>query len=624
MYAYEPAGTSGVRALRRQIRGRGSSASPDVLGPVTALRELDAVCDGMLSGRSGPNHANRASLVEDLQHSLNQLGPLTRQAAHESLGNFQSELGRLKMRLDTPSGARVLKLQIGELLARLDVPEVVAAAWRDTVRTFLDDDTTAETCELRVAQLTELAEHRGVDYAAWSQNAEMVLGDHAPTLKFLGEPVVEQPEGKEHVGGVTEDRRIDVCEEQLAKLPGLSQIVVWLVIDNAALPNQFLQLGPIWLFDGRYWTEDCATGDIASRIDPGLPVPPEFDNWAWASQEFARLPAAEHRVYARMTLEDTMTARARARARRVLHEMIDLAKSDSDWVLLDGALSWRQTGWSGESYSAPKDTDTHPVHERTATELQRFETDFIQRWVESDPLVAEGVADALWAIAVERAPATSQRIMLALRTVERVLGQARETPHDNAAAPAERFLRALWVNDTLSHEIRDAVFAAHSGVENNFGPTDLKNRLLVMVTGPSSWHDLFANFLSVAPDALAALTPGSMAHRIVRDAVDVLTSPEKALTRLKELGQHFDRLLARSERQRNALVHGTGTTDAALRSVDMFVRVLANYAAGEALGSAEGRKQPLVALEQRRIQALEHRARLECGEAPLEVLWPAR
>jgi hypothetical protein len=213
--------------------------------------------------------------------------------------------------------------------------------------------------------------------------------------------------------------------------------------------------------------------------------------------------------------------------------------------------------------------------------------------------------------------------MLALRTVERVLGQARESPHDNAAAPAERFLRALWVTDTLSHEIHDAVFAAHGGVENSFGPTELKNRLLSMLNGASTWHDLFADFLPVAPDALAALTPGSMAHRIVRDAVDVLTSPEKALTRLNELGQRFDRLLARSERQRNALVHGTGTTDAALHSVDVFVRVLAKYAAGEALNSAEGRKEPLVALEQLRIKALEQRARLEVGEAPVEVLWPA-
>jgi len=102
-----------------------------VLGPITALRELDAVCDGMLSGRGGPNLPNRASLVDELQRSLNQLGMLTRQAAHESLANFQSELARLTRRLDTPSGARVLKLQLGVLLDRLDAEEVVAAAWRD-------------------------------------------------------------------------------------------------------------------------------------------------------------------------------------------------------------------------------------------------------------------------------------------------------------------------------------------------------------------------------------------------------------------------------------------------------------------------------------------------------------
>src|SRR5436309_922041 len=47
VYRYEPPGQSGLRALRRQIGRGGSSAPPDVLGPVTALRELEAVCDGM-------------------------------------------------------------------------------------------------------------------------------------------------------------------------------------------------------------------------------------------------------------------------------------------------------------------------------------------------------------------------------------------------------------------------------------------------------------------------------------------------------------------------------------------------------------------------------------------------
>ncbi len=190
--------------------------------------------------------------------------------------------------------------------------------------------------------------------------------------------------------GLPETDRLILCEARLAELPGQSQIVVWLVVDNAALPDQFLQLGPVWLFDGRYWPKDYGTEHIVSRIDPGLPEPPEFDDWGWASHEFARLPAGEHRVYARVTLEDTMTTSARTRARRVLQEMIDLAKSDSDWILLDGALSWRTTGWSGESYSVPDETDTHPVKERTATELQRFDANFIPRWVDGDRLVAEG------------------------------------------------------------------------------------------------------------------------------------------------------------------------------------------------------------------------------------------
>lgn len=113
-----------------------------------------------------------------------------------------------------------------------------------------------------------------------------------------------------------------------------------------------------------------------------------------------------------------------------------------------------------------------------------------------------------------------------------------------------------------------------------------------------------------------------MEHRLVREADAVLNSAAGARRRLGELRDRFETLLARTERQRNALTHGTGTTTAVLNHVDQFATILARYSAQEAMRQAETGKEPLVELERHRIRALEQDARLEVGHAPLDVFWP--
>ena len=89
VHAAEPEGSSGLRALRRRLRFRGAYAPPDVLRPVTALRELEAICVGMSSRRGGPNVGNRPSLVDDLQRAMGSLGPQTRATAGRLLAAAQ-------------------------------------------------------------------------------------------------------------------------------------------------------------------------------------------------------------------------------------------------------------------------------------------------------------------------------------------------------------------------------------------------------------------------------------------------------------------------------------------------------------------------------------------------------
>lgn len=630
VHAAEPAGSSGLRALRRRLRFRGAYAPADVLGPVSALHELEAICAGMLSGRGGPNVANRPSLVDDLQRALGGLGPQTRDAAGQLLVGFQSELTRLKARLDMPQGARVTALTVGRVLERFRNEAVVAASWRDTVATFLDDEETSEQCELRIAQFVELAEHRGVEFAAWAAPASGLLGDLPQAYRGTGEDIAEALKAGAKLAGVPEARRIELAEQELAILPERTAVAVWLVIDHAALRDHFEAVGPVRFYYHSLWPEQVRSGPMMDVDGVEHPAPEELDDWDDAKEVFENLEEVEHRVFARVRVDAATDRDAQQRARTVVRDLIDLAKHDSDWVLLDGAVSWSPGGWSGEGFSRPGASKTagaaHPVHEGTAENLRAFDADFVRRWLDGDVLAAGAVDDALWTVAMERAPAPSHRIMLAIRAVERTLGQAREEERDNWAKPAARYLRSVWVNYTLVNDLRQNAVSVLNAVQHNGHASDLHARLHPVVFPPSSdendWPTFTRGFARLAPEILQTLPEGSMEHRLARETNDVLSSPEGALKRLHELGDRFDRLLARTERQRNALTHGTGTAEAVVRGVDGFAVVLARYAANEVMHQASTGKEPLIEFERDRVQALERDSRLEAGDGPLGVLWP--
>ncbi len=66
-------------------------------------------------------------------------------------------------------------------------------------------------------------------------------------------------------------------------------------------------------------------------------------------------------------MEKTPVGKARQQARRVFRALIDLARSQSLWVLLDGEVAWReQGGWSGSTFGRPmteaeRTAPPHPI-----------------------------------------------------------------------------------------------------------------------------------------------------------------------------------------------------------------------------------------------------------------------
>lgn len=312
--------------------------------------------------------------------------------------------------------------------------------------------------------------------------------------------------------------------------------------------------------------------------------------------------------------------------------LIDLAKHDSAWVLLDGAASWRQQGgWSGSSFEDPAEVakangPVHPMFEATGRNLVDFDGPLIGRWLGGDRTAVEAVDDALWSIHAQRGPGPSQRIILATRALERTLSRVRQDANDGWATATRRFLRAAWVRYALSNEVLAAGVAATWNMpgrylENTEVYTEVHDTAFVVGDGPGRNFSV-RGFASVGHKALTVMPAGSMEHRLIRDALNVLTSPAAAHQRLVELGRRFDLLLARTERQRNALVHGTGVADGVLATVDEFIITLARYAAKEAMDQALTGHEPLIEFERMRIAALEEEVRLSAGENPLDVLYP--
>lgn len=585
----------------------------------------------MLEGRGGPNAGNRPSLTKDLGLALGNLGPELRATLGVALADFQAGLSELGRRLDTPQGARVVALSVRPLLERLAEPAAVHAAWRDAVSTFRDDQN-AESCELRILQLAELCEHRGQDWKSRADSAEYILSDDAHVLARLGEVQPAPAASERELAGVPEERRIQLCAETFARPPSSSGVAVWLVIDGAVLEDGWLKVGPVQLFDHRYWPASFKPGGPMDTARDGFEAPPELADWEQASMWFDHLPEGGHRVLARVWLSNAALPQARQRARDVLQAMIDLAKTDSAWVLLDGAVTYREGGgWSGSLFADPAQLETnrravHPAFEGTATALTDFDDAFVERMLAGDRIATEAVEDAQWTVSVERAPSAPQRIVLATRALERTLSRARARREDTWYQPARRFLEAPWVEYTLLRELTDAGHTAAAFIP---GRWEEPNSTLFIEVHDAVWPEQAPGrrrfnahgLAEQAPRVLAVLPEGSMQHRLVRNAAAVLTSPEAALTQVGALRSRFERLLDRTERSRNALVHGTGTVQAVLASVDHFVTVLARYVAQEAMRQAETGKEPLIELEHARIRLLDQEARLQSGEAPVNVFF---
>jgi hypothetical protein len=600
-----------------------------LLTPLAALDEVVATTTSVIEGRGDISDADRRSLGHDVATSLRSLGPGVQVATAAVLRAFQStEVGPLARLLTDVEGAQRLRSAARILADELCLARTLEAAWDDCVVAFRDDAPSA-TCELRLAQLRELSTRRGHSWDALERRLRELLADRLHIAVALGAVEVDLADADPlSEAGLSLDRRIELCREQVGGTPVESESVVWLAYGSADLKKGFARCGPVQFFTHRLPLD--AIRDGCPALDtPDFERPQELADHL-GQQVFSNLPDEPY-VLVRVKVPAQAIADVRAYARDIVSGLVAIASPDSGWVLLDGEAVYNDGGWWGtlgftdpEEFAAAR--RAHDVlHEGTGEALTELDERFVQRWAEGDELAVAAVAERRWETTSAAAQDPAQAIALSMRILERALPVPRGAGESLQGA-CERYLLDAWSFRAFWHELFDAAYYGLASLRRAPEPAPaLREQLWSAVfpsTGELSFRFEHRIFLAHIQDVLSALPTAIVQHRAVREvAATTLGAAPDTLAHLAELDGRFRCLLARAIRQRNAVVHGAATVPAVVRTCEAFIRDLCSYVVSCTIAAVIDEEQLLEHLEHARAAWLRQRESISRGNSPADVVF---
>lgn len=593
-----------ARELARQLEHRGEQAPPEILGPVTSLREVRATSRALLAGRAARSADDRLSLRDDLARALDALGPALKGAAVSTLARVRAELGRIPQLLSETNGALAAAALAEAALEEMQDPRLLGAAW-DDLRAAYEDGEFASVCELRTKQLAELVELVGGDWRSTAHQVSQILYDERVTLAEIGALDFDlENAGSDEIrqpAGLDFDKRLALVRSQLAADSPEGEIVAWVCFGNAALRSVYLEVGGVEFFGHQTWPEAVASGW------PGEKPRREFED-EWHKLYFDHLPD-EPFVLARIPLGWRLLPGAAARARTIGRDLIRAAQPHSEWELADGAalfVAGRAPGWFGQRLAArdyPQPSRRYsPQYEPTGYELQDLDPSLVGRLLAGDPDLHAALRDIEWAETVSLWPDVPQRLALSTRLVERTLPA---TGAEHWTAPVGRYLKEWWVE----HEARSLVTdAAHGAVDvvdsvmsGDYKNAGWRNRLMPS-RGEAGYQTMLDETLRVAAELAEDLPPGAIQRRVVEELAHYAVSAESWLELWNGRRRSFDILLARLARQRNAVLHGADTVPEVVSSVVGFGLQLQAFVTHTQLDAAKAGEPLLTSLERNRIR----------------------
>lgn len=611
-----------LRALRGQLGGGGAQAPPETLGPVTALDELLAVLEVAIDGPAPPqSSADRVSLKDDVLDAFKSLGPELDGHLGPAWKSFVGDVAELPKNLMQQPSARVVRGGAQALRSALVAPEAAAAAWNDVVTVF-ESGHDAELCELRVLQLRQVVEARGHVWKTIRRRLEGLLNDDPDSMPDIDESQHDNNDHGRPLANVPLADRLRRASGAVSAEAPTGELVVWVAFQHAWLDGSYLRLGPVEFFAHQMWPESIRAGNYTTD---GV-GPPELDE----DHSYAlRGMPDEDFVLARVELGEGPLGGAIDRARDLVQDLVRTALPTTDWQLMDGAAAYLSgPGWNWNTFEDPRMYEDaqrgDPKHESTGFELEEVDERFAKALARADAEAVDVAEYVRWEVALRQIPEVAQRVVLSTRVLERGL------PGEYWSDATKRYLHDSWGELRLGFWLRDAAFAmlsVHPGRWSNGGAEEDKEAYIALKDAltPSAGRMSFKfhgdRALRMLPPMAPDTPEGSMERRLLDELIRRTESGQAAAGWLAVFERRFDRLLARTVRQRNAVIHGGRIVPAVLSTIEPFVGQLVGRVVAEkvhAVGSGTSAEQ---AMDEVRAAVSGRRERLQGGELAEDVLF---
>jgi hypothetical protein len=265
-----------------------------------------------------------------------------------------------------------------------------------------------------------------------------------------------------------------------------------------------------------------------------------------------------------------------------------------------------------------------PELEGTGDALESIHPELAGRLADDEPAAAGAVREARWYRAARQAPDPAQRLVLHVRAFERSLLLHGDERWDDAV---RRNFREFWAEDRFEN---DLVTLGHQTdwFLQMYSPHTLSQMEHWIEHQPRQrFSTHLAAVLTHAAEierAMQSLPRNTWPEqRALRMVARMQENPRRARDCLKALAGHFDVLVERARRQRNAIVHGIRTNPDVVATVDRFIARLAASVEAQNIYSAALAEDRDAALARGRRARLETLERLKEGALPAsDILYP--
>lgn len=221
------------------------------------------------------------------------------------------------------------------------------------------------------------------------------------------------------------------------------------------------------------------------------------------------------------------------------------------------------------------------MFERTAEGLTELDPKWIEGLAGGDRASAEAVRDARLGITASGRRDPLLTVALGTRPLERML-HAFDPGSDDRFAVARAYLKPAWVKGTLYSELFETALGSLEAARLRGAGKELEGIESLLWRNGRAGERLFslAAFAQTAENLLRIVDDeGTVADRLLRRAARLIDDPVTALAHIKALEGRFDRLLARSERQRNTTIHGHLPPPALVEAAATFLGNVGAHAA---------------------------------------------